>query len=222
SIRDLGYARYNSYINILAMDLEKYLQISNTSEAFDKLDEDTKSRCNVFDFLINSPNTRDILFECLWFFTVEKLEFDYLNYGFNVLNDEGKIIGFIDKENYEDIQEWIMRLNYLMNQDIRPKKFRNSKAKEIFNKIAKGKKKALKTKNKDDNMSLPNLICAVAAHHSSYNLNNIWSLTVYQLYDQFFRLNSKIHMDVISSRWAAYGKDDFDFSVWYRDINSNK
>lgn len=222
SISDITYSKYNDYLIILTMDLEKYLEVMQLQELFERFDEETKKECTVFDFLIARPDTRELLLEALWFFIAEKLAYDVKNTRFLIFNDNLKPIGYIDRSNYEDVKYGIMQINYLAMKEVRPKKYRNSKAKEIFEMISKGKKESSKNKKADENMNLPNLISSVAAHHNSYNLNNIWSLTVYQLYDQFFRLNTKVQLDVVSTRWAAWGKEDFDFSVWYKDLNSKK
>lgn len=67
-------------------------------------------------------------------------------------------------------------------------------------------------------LSLSSIISAVAARHHSLNILNIWDLTVYQLYDQFAQLNKSLQVDVSSMRWAAWGQEPFDFSLWYKDM----
>ncbi len=67
-------------------------------------------------------------------------------------------------------------------------------------------------------INLANIISALSIQHNSYNMTNIWSLTVYQLYDQFFRLNIKTQVDINSMRWAAYGTEAFDYNLWFKSI----
>jgi hypothetical protein len=68
-------------------------------------------------------------------------------------------------------------------------------------------------------MELPNLVAAVSAKHNSYNLFNIWGLTVYQLYDQFARIDIGVQLDIYGTRWAAWGQDAFDTGIWFKRLN---
>lgn len=222
-ISEIGYMAYNSLLVILTMDLDKYLEISNLREVYNKFSEKEKDIYDIFMIMVEPPDTRELLHRALCFFISEKLIFDKSECKFLVVNDKGSTIGTIDSSNYEVIKSGILQLNYLAVDEAIPKKnFKNKRKRDIYEKIRKGKRTANKTKRTDENMNLPNLISSISACHNSYNLSNIWSLTVYQLYDQFYRLNNKITLDVIGTRWAAWGKEDFDFSVWYKDLNSKK
>lgn len=88
--------------------------------------------------------------------------------------------------------------------------------------MQKGRAELRKAKNQDGNIDLLNLISAVSARGCGYTLFDIWDLTVYQLYDQFARMNVNVQMDIYSSRWAAWGRDDFDVSLWFKNLQSKE
>lgn len=219
-IRDVGYDLYSSLLMLIAMDLDRYLDVSGMRDAYNNFSDEEKEIYDVFKIIVVKPDTRELLRKALCFFISENLVFDKNNCSFLVIDDEEKIIGSINSSNYGVIKSGILQLNYLSAEEPTPKKIKDKRKREILEKIARGKKEIAKTKKTDENINLPNLISSISANHSSYNLNNIWSLTVYQLYDQFFRLNNKVQLDVIGTRWAAWGKEDFDFSVWYKNLNS--
>ncbi len=70
-------------------------------------------------------------------------------------------------------------------------------------------------------MELGNIISAVAGKSQTLNLLNIWDLTVFQLWDSFFRLSSNNLYAIQSMSVAAWGDKDkhFDAASWFRRIN---
>ena len=115
-----------------------------------------------------------------------------------------------------------MQLSYIEHDSQEQHQFASEKARRIWEKCQKGKAQMRKASKQDINMELPNLIGAVAARSGGYTLLNIWDLTVYQLYDQFTRTNVNVQMDIYASRWAAWGKDDFDVAMWFKNISKKE
>lgn len=134
--------------------------------------------------------------------------------------------GYLDFKQIKDVRSIILQLcNVDDDVEDTPVKFKNAKAKEIYEKIQREKSKKKRSSVRDEkalSMTLPNLISAVAAFSPTYNYSNIWDLTIYQFYDQFARLNDRLQLDVFGHRWAAWGTDNFDFSVWYRPLSKIK
>ena len=62
------------------------------------------------------------------------------------------------------------------------------------------------------------MVSALAVQHNSLNLSNIWDLTVYQLYDQFFRQNNKNQLDIHAMNYAGWG-GEFDPTSWFRALD---
>ena len=128
----------------------------------------------------------------------------------------------LSKTDLEDISEAVMQLSYIEHDSQEQHQFASEKARRIWEKCQKGKAQMRKASKQDINMELPNLIGAVAARSGGYTLLNIWDLTVYQLYDQFTRTNVNVQMDIYASRWAAWGKDDFDVALWFKNISKKE
>ncbi len=104
-----------------------------------------------------------------------------------VLFSEGKYKtdkgGEITPDNYEGLTQVIVKQYCL--KETKTKSYSSDKAKKIAEKLELEKKKIKPVKN---GLSFGGIISGIAAKHPSINLFNIWGLTVYQLYDQFNRL----------------------------------
>lgn len=208
---DVGYRAYQSYTNMLAMtksDLAESLEIPEESINGDTL-----------LFITRVPFFRDAYMAALSFFIRQSLRYDD---DIGYLLEDGTSVSM---DELREIRSIILQFCYIEDaQENAPKKYRNAKAKRIFERIQKLKsEQAKKRKGKPANpdMDMPNLIGAVAAFSQSYNLTNIWNLTVFQFYDQFIRLNTKIQIDISGVRWAAWGQDDFDWALWHKSIKNN-
>ncbi len=98
---------------------------------------------------------------------------------------------------------------------------KNKKALEIAKKLKQGRAQKNAAAKPDDDMELGNIISAVAGKSQTLNLLNIWDLTVFQLWDSFFRLSSNNLYAIQSMSVAAWGDKDkhFDAASWFRRIN---
>lgn len=69
-------------------------------------------------------------------------------------------------------------------------------------------------------MTLPNVISSVAAKSLNLNIYNIWDITLFQLYDQFYRLQNNDAHSINSMRVAAWGdkKNTFDYALWHKNM----
>lgn len=218
-IRKLGYGKYTIYINTLLMDIDNYFRITNVSK---DIIEITKSQVVMFDLLFLDDKGRVLLQDALSFFIKEQIIADVRNQVFVLFNEDGSKTGEINRDNYNTIQSMIKQINFIVEEPTTSQECQDPKIKAILEKFEQGRKAMAKSKKQNQDMNLTNILAAVSTFHNSYNLINIWSLTVFQLYDQFFRLNSKIQIDVFGFRWAAWGKEEFDFSTWYRELNQKK
>lgn len=218
-IRRIGYDRYLQYLHLFALERESFLEAMGIRELLEALSPEEQSRATLFPLLTAQPVLRDLLREALSFFLCETVVFDPTLGSYLLFRSgEDTPAHILHAQNFDTVRYGILQLNCLSNQRATPKTFRNRKAREIYEKIQRGKQAAQKKHTADDNLSLPNLIAAVSVYHPSYNLFNIWGLTVYQLYDQFSRLNLKFQLDITGTRWAAWGTEPFEFSLWFKDI----
>jgi len=214
-IRSLGYNQYLAYTNLFLLDEIKFMEIWKVKVK----PELENSQQTIFSLLISENNTRQAFLEALAFFIVEDIEFDPNKKLIRVLHEESGSYTQINEDNYGILQDIVSQMNFVGNKELPPKKFRNSKAREIYELIFKGKAEVTTKVTADQGLNIPNIISAIVANHGAYTYDNIWSLTIYQLYDLFFRLNIKIQLGIIGMKWAAWGKDKFDFSEWYKNPN---
>ena len=68
---------------------------------------------------------------------------------------------------------------------------------------------------------LGNIISKICAIHPSYNLLNIYGLTVFQLYDSFFQLGYMRSTDLSEKIFSNHGGDSFKFENWLQPILKN-
>lgn len=95
---------------------------------------------------------------------------------------------FINKENFINFVKIIKLINCVNSEDDTEQRYNSEKAREIADKLKKSKEKRENVSN-NEVITLDDIVSSVASKHPSYNLFNIWDLTVYQLYDQYKRLN---------------------------------
>lgn len=188
------------------MSDKKYMNVALPSAKISKIDTANKEFDHVKIYTFGVGANRNYSY-------VSKAELDKALPSLNYLPVVGHLI-----EDYD--AEGILQLCCVEDTVTPPKKFRNEKARKIYELIQSRKaeqaKNTKKVRKENPDTALPNLISAFCAFSPSYNLTNVWGLTIYQFYDQYHRLDSKIQLDVFGLRWAAWGKKDFDFSLWHK------
>jgi hypothetical protein len=125
----------------------------------------------------------------------------------------------IDNSNFKEIIQIIRDQNVVKEREekITTKKERDYK--DMLNKAREKYKGYLKATGKLDNTDLVDIISAVSARHQSLNLLNIYELTVYQLIDQFKRLNLIDEYFInIKSLLAGADKKDVNLIHWSKKI----
>lgn len=207
-IRQIGYSQYSGYLSVLLSTPEDYLEaLGVDASSVSNLPHDSLIFMTLF------PSLRNELISAVSFFIDKPLLYD---------EEVGYLIGedTLNLEDLRDVRSIILQMCCVEDTVTPPKKFRNEKARKIYELIQSRKaeqaQSAKKSRKENPDTALPNLISAFCAFSPSYNLTNVWELTIYQFYDQYHRLDSKIQLDVFGLRWAAWGKKDFDFSLWHK------
>lgn len=211
-VRQLGYDKFFGYVSVIMFDP------SEVEGQMPMLIPDLST----FYILITYPMLRETFFEALSFFIEEEIVFDDKSLCFKVYRDK-QVVGEINNGNFGDIQSLIAQIIGVEKESKSELKFSNKKAKAIYERCKARKKEFDKAKKKEqpsNDYTLPNIISAVCAKHSSLNLLNIWDLTILQLYDQFRRLNVITYESVEGLRWAAWGKDSIELSEWFKDLTN--
>lgn len=204
-IKNIGYNTYQDYLSILLIDKDSLIK-SLGIEVSDEVND-----IPLYAIIGAIPGLRESYVNSLSFFTAPE---DRISWRRNRFEINGI---FASTEILEDIAAIVAKISNIEKDTSSQHVFASEKARKIWEKCQKGKQELSKTKKEDVNLAIPNVISSVSASNSGYTLLNIWELTVYQLYDQFSRINRKIQMDIYSSRWAAWGQDEFDTSIWFKN-----
>lgn len=230
-ISKISYPKYSFYLTLLCLDVDTFFKYFPAVQ--NVVAEDDRNALNIFEYMILSNECIQYMEDMFNFFFVETVVFSRENECFLVIDndiignsddDRIHVVGFINKDNYDLVVNLICQKNYISfnKQEEDLSKIKSKKAREIMEKLIKGRKEKAKNNKTDKNMELGNVISAVASRHNSLNLNNIWDLTVYQLWDTFFRLINNNMYDIGATSVAVYGNKDnhFEANAWYQKMNN--
>lgn len=215
---DSGYKKYDIYLRLFTMSSEDFADSIGAREKYDTLSFEDQQRMTPLFFLTENPEFRRLFIEALDFFMAESPRFDPLTKTIFFIDDAGEKTGVLDSGGFYSLSAIIRASACIEQEDKPPKKFRNEATRKRYLQLQAGRKKLKKASQNNSDLDLSNVISAVCARHPSYNLLNIWDMTIYQLYDTFARMNVNFQVDVSSLRWAAWGKDPFDMTLWYKSL----
>lgn len=220
----IGWSNYMFYLNLLAWNKEQLLQYAKLSSlkglrAF----EDKLAQLEYFDIITLLPMIREVLEKALSFFMLEKLVWNEQKRAFITFYNEEEI-GQIDRTNYTDLSKSILQLNYIGVEEETAGKFKTAKQKAQWDKVQQYLKQQSQSSPKPEKpeYNLGNIISKLCCVHNSYNLTNIYNLTVFQLYDQFFQVVYLRAMDINDSIFTTHGGKDYKMDEWLQPINLNK
>ena len=205
---------YQKNLTLLSYNTDDIIDLYEAREDYERLSDSEKKSVNAFDLIVSVLYFREVLRGALNFFLAEDVAYDEQLSGFFVYKGRTKS-GLITSVEYKSIREMILNLNYIqVEQAENEHVFASKKAKSIFEKLKSRRK--IKKEVSTSGPDISDIISAISIQSQSYNLLNIENLTVYQLYDQFYRLDTKTQVDICGLKWAAWGTEPFDFSVWYK------
>ena len=203
---DVGEQKYSMYVSIFDL---------TTADVFGGEDsaipQEIIEHLHIFDVLNGIDDHRQILLDALKFFTGEEATYSKADLACHLSGG-----GIITREVFDAIAPIVLQINCVQRKRDTAKSYANKRAKKIFEKIQNAKEKQKHHGKSDPNYTISNIVSKLSSKHPSYNLLNIWDLTIYQLYDQFACTCLNNQLSVIGLRWAAWGKEDFDFSQWYK------
>ncbi|QWU13401.1 hypothetical protein SAMN04487895_10367 [Paenibacillus sophorae] len=167
-------------IDLLKFDIHKYEQICNGND---------------YEVLTSHPGIRDYITESLSFFTKEDVKFEPATNSFQI----GEM-GFIDINNYVDVANVIRELNGNLSQEQNNLKPSTNKAKQMLEKMMAFSKKQ---ESKEDYLDLKDIISILSsAPDNGITIFNVGELTIYQVYEQFERVNLKESFIRLLPVWA--------------------
>lgn len=222
-IKDVGFENYYNKLSLITVDMSQLIELFGLQE------KDMPEDIVPFDIFSISEDSAAFLLDSLQFFFIDKLEFAMKHRAFISILDFPKTnrkvdievnIGKIDRTNFQMVRDVILEMSGFTVDETKDARPKNETAKRILEKLAQGRAKMESSKKnvKDtESHALWNIIGAVAACSTTYNLNNIWDLTVWQLYDQFARINNQFYLNIMAMRWCAWGEDQFDCTPWYSE-----
>lgn len=227
-IAKISYYTYAQYVTHIRMTPEDYF---DTYFKDKEIDIDIIINSTKFDLVLTDDQFRSIITSALNFFFVEEFKFypDYCAFINYTVDDDGNkhINGIINKDNYSDILSIILQRIHILpdeNEVDDVSKIKNKLGKKIYEKMIKRRKKFKKVKAQNPNYTLPNIIAAVASKSESLNWNNIWSISIFQLFDVFERMRIIDTYNIASIQVAAWGdkNNKFKFGAWTDNIYDKK
>lgn len=241
TLRDIGkitYEKFSMFQVYLKMTPEIYFEKLNEDrgkKVWDSLSDEQKSSISLFDVILTEEVVKYVYLEIFNFFFVERVIFrnnifvvidtnDYITKPEDLELTDNNIKGVITSNNIYELLDILQQVCCIKSNNaldtVKPK-FKNKKAKRLYEKMLKAKDAENKKMEINDyyNLKLPNIISAVATKNAGLNIVNIWDSTLFQLYDQFKKTqNDDAHyLNVV--RVAVWGdeKNQFDKSLWYKN-----
>lgn len=221
-----GESIYNSFLNIFLIKKAQFLE--SISEMFSEKQLRELDTLPLFTLLILFPKVREVLYDALSFFLEEKVIFLEQEQRFSIIDsklseESGRLgeVGSINADNYPDVKNVILARNYITPPSNSNGKRRTKRMIAFDKKIEEGRKKSRRFKEEQEAMQLGNIVSKVS-RYAGAPVSSVYDWTIYQLYDQFSEINTQIQLNTIMRRWSTWGKDDFDFSLWYKTMNNRR
>lgn len=215
-VKHLGFNNYNMFISILNFTKDKFVEVFNIAD----------NKKEYFDLIFDNQYFREMFKDIFSFFMCEKIKVDtnyhcYVVYTdnpkFKSENDKEIIVGVINKDTFEIVKDLILQFNYCKIDDLEQAKPAGKHTAELLAKREKYKKKFANSNGESDSdISLPNIVSKVSAYSCGINLLNVWDYTVFQIFDQFFVLNSKQYLDMANLSHSVWG-GEYKVPEWYKN-----
>lgn len=217
--KGIGYWRYNFYINLISWKKDDYLRFLKSLKLVgDKnLSALEHPKIQVFDLIRLIKEVREGVREAMSFFMDEELTWNSKGHCFDATSNDGAICGSINRHNFEEVRELMLQLNYISSKANKEPKFKDEKSKELWEKVQKYQQKLGAPKN--NKLELGNIISKLCSASNTYNLLNVYGLTVYQLYDQFFQTGYLRAIGVSEMAYSNHGGKKFKMETWMNPIN---
>lgn len=189
-IAKMGYTKYSQMMYVATLDAKDVLR----EEDLDKFKDVT-----TFDliFALGSEDIKNVFYDLMkLIFRVDEIYFSttygvLFLCGLNDIKQKMNENRFISRENYDQIREYVEGTNCIERKklDFVPA---DEKARELAEKFRKNKEKIAKIKSRNSGESesdFSDVISSVSVK-SNISLTDIWKLTVFQLYNEYKRINA--------------------------------
>lgn len=218
--KGIGTWTYNFYINVLAWDKEGFLKFLRVAMGRRAAPLEKNQKLQTYDVVTLIETSRELLREAMAFFMQEEVLWNEKKRIYETYSkDENKIIGEINRENFEEVRDMMLQMNYInIGESAKPVKHSSETAKELWERAQKELKEESLKSTPDKNMNLGNIISKLCAANTGYTLLNIYDLTVFQLYDQFFQYGYLRAMNLNEMAFSNHGGENFDMRAWLKPI----
>jgi hypothetical protein len=217
----VGSWTYNFYLNVLSWDKETFLKCIKLTGGENKTQALLQNeKLNVFD-VMTLISFKPFLFETMSFFVTEKLSWDAKARAFFVIDEREEKVGEINRENFEDVRDMMLQLNYINLEETRCPKFSSEEARKTWERVQEYKKKTNLNSSQNKTLGIGNIVSKLCVASAGYNLLNIYELTIFQLYDQFFQCGYLRAMDFNEMAFSNHGGDNFNLQDWLKPIYKN-
>lgn len=225
---DVGIQKYHMYLGCLSWKKQETIEFMSTMgiRGTDKIS--SNDAIELFDIITIFEPIRELYKTALSFFICEKIEWDNNDVSFNIYTEnkkdeeEKQLVGKIDKDIFDAFKQAILQMNYIGINDqlvVPIDKKSSKKAMNLWEKAKSFLAEQEKTKQEaKPEYDLGNIISKLSVIHPTYNLLNIYELTVFQLYDQFFQTSYLRGYDLGKQIFANHGGDKFKFEDWLKPI----
>lgn len=185
-IEIIGFDTYASLTSVLSIDKNWILNVSLNMD--EQIPDEIVEKITTFDIFVSHLNLMDKLIKLLRIFLRYENIYYIPEYQIIVI-DKGNIDKFItiNGQNLDELFQ-LLRYAYCLKfekpeEEIKPA---NEKARQM---LARIKKEDIEhPKPKKSSIDLMSVISGVAHKSNSLNIINIWQLSLYQLWDSYYRL----------------------------------
>lgn len=235
-ISELSFERFSTYqlfLNIKPEDYYTKIRLTDGAQYWESLSDEEKKFITMYDVIKSEKEMQAVYAEILSFFFVERVIYqDGIFFILSIEDDtipeseininSGVLRGVIHDRTFPEVLDILQQICCIKEEviDDSDAVFKNEKAKKLWERMKKAKEMSRKKAKADINLTLPNIISSVAAKSNNLNIISIWDITLFQLYDQFNRLQNNDAHYINSIRVSVWGdeKKKFDYALWYKNI----
>jgi hypothetical protein len=235
---DIGFETLGFYESFLSMTPETYFTKINPDAGkvyWEPLSDEERDSMTLYAAIVADQSLRGIYLELFRFFIEEPILYEQ---GFFIILNRGvdpsgsitrnDVRGAITDKLFPQLLSILKQVCGMEADeeeiDASKLKFKNKTARKMFDKMQKAKKDQKKHGKRNPNLTLQNIVSAVATRHPSINYTNIGQLTIYQVMDCFNRLQNNAFYEIDSTRVSVWGdeKKTFKPEAWYKNEYDTK
>ena len=182
---------------------------------------DTTNNFQIFMTIMSEKETKDKKVAVMQLFSILFPEYKVILTPRSILftsKDGGNIM--VDENNFEFLQE-ILKEVFCFNSGQSQDSYNpaDEKAKEIADKLMRGRQRIAAEKGEDKSSALVQYTSALTVGLNSMSLSDVINLTIYQLYDLVQRYSLFINWDLDIRTRLAGGKPDSQPDNWMKNIH---